>query len=137
MLNAEIIVCEENWYAIDFGVRVYTEQSPPKGLKPGQYVTGEIQLGIDPYFYMEYLYKSPSALPLIYTWQIDRIRVETAPFITRRKRGMGKVLVRDPKRLAWKDIESTDAWNDDNGRASYLLDIKLSDPVPIFQSDTH
>lgn len=129
-MTAEVVVCSNKWYALDFGITAFREQSPPETVRLGQMVSGTIMLGIDPYFYMEYLYRDPVAVPMIYSWQIERIRLQTAPFIESVQKGVGKVLVRDSAKLGWKDLQSTEAWTDDDGNAEYLLDIRLLDAKP-------
>jgi hypothetical protein len=57
------------------------------------------------------------APPLIYDWMIEKIEIQTAPFIETKPR----MMERDPERLGWREIDSTNAWNDDGGRAEYNL----------------
>ncbi|MEM9166922.1 MAG: hypothetical protein AAGB48_07830 [Planctomycetota bacterium] len=124
-VTAEVVVCTDTWYAIDFGVTAFREQRPTDAIRLGQTVSGSIALGIDPFFYMEYLHRDAAAVPMIYSWRIDRIQMQTAPFIESTQKGIGKVLVRDPAQIGWKDIRATEAWTDDDGSAEYLLDILL------------
>jgi len=68
-------------------------------------------------------------LLLMYTWRIDRIRLQTAPFVETTVIG-SRVMVRDQARLGYADIERTDAWNDDGGNGEYLLTCMRHDIPP-------
>jgi len=83
-----------------------------------------IELGIDPFFYFETLSRLTGIPPLIYRWKIERILMQTAPFIESDLPVMGKVMVRDPSKLAYREIERTDAWHDDGGNGDYLLECR-------------
>jgi hypothetical protein len=132
-VTAKVVVCTDSWYAIDFGVRALREHRPPDAMHLGQVVHGRVTLGIDPFFYMEYLHRDEMAVPMIYSWRIDRIRMQTAPFVESNQVVSptgAKPLVRDPSCLGWEVIRTTNAWKDDSGDAEYLLDITLIDPEP-------
>ena len=47
-----------------------------RGIAPGVAVSGELYLGVDPYFYFERLFRTPGMPPLIYEWQIEGIAIE-------------------------------------------------------------
>ena len=126
-VNAEVVVCTDNWHAIYFGVRAIREQPPPNEFAIGSRVRGTICLGVDPYFYKEYLHKDELGRSMVYSWNIDRIQIETAPYIESFHPKKGKSLIRDPDLRGWKDICSTNAWTDDDGHAEYLLDVSLVD----------
>jgi hypothetical protein len=80
-------------------------------------VRGEVLIEVDPFFYFERLAHEADAPALIHDWTIEKIEMQTAPFIEVRPRRRE----RDPARLGWKEIAKTDAWNDDGGLAEYLL----------------
>jgi len=65
--------------------------------------------------------------PLIYTWHINRIGIETAPFIETLDARGTRTMVRDEAKSAYRDIPETDAWKDDNGDGEYVLECTLAD----------
>ena len=111
-----IHVRDLEWWAIDAGLLMYREEKPPLGLKEGDWVAGEVYVGVDPFFYFERLSRQHTAPALIYEWLIEKIEMQTAPFI---KSDEGH-MVRDPTRLGWREIAATKAWNDGVG-AEYVL----------------
>lgn len=111
-----IHVRESEWWAIDTGVLMYREEKPPPGVKEGSWVTGEVHIGVDPFFYFERLSRHHAAPALIYDWVIRKIEIQTAPFI---KSHEGHA-VRDPARQGWPEIDATNAWSDGVG-AEYDL----------------
>ena len=102
----------------------------------GKFVTAEIYLGIDPFFYFERLCKFSGMRPLIYSWKINSIRQQTAPFIETRNPSGQKLLVRDEAKLGYKKLEKTDAWKDDDGHGEYILNCIRFDVAPKFESVT-
>ncbi len=112
-----IVHLTDEWWVIDAGVRMFCEQRPPEGLELGTWVTGEIDLGVDPFFYFERLAHQDGVPALIYDWVIEAISIQTAPFIEVEPR----LMARDPTKLAWKPITETQATLDDGGHAQYVL----------------
>lgn len=111
---------------IDFGVRAYYQFDQAEfDFKVGDYLMGVIALGVDPFMYFESLNKIPEMPEIIYSWSINEIEIETAPFIEHKSDGEFKYLARDPSKLSLKNIERTDAWNDDNGSGEYILTCSL------------
>jgi hypothetical protein len=64
-------------------------------------------------------------IPLVYSWRIDSIFRQTAPYV---EVAPGR-WARDPERLGYGEILQTNAWDDDGGHAEYLLSCELL-PVP-------
>lgn len=52
-INAEVIFAAKRCFVIDLGVLAYREAEPPKSIRKGAWLRGEIYLGIDPFFYFE------------------------------------------------------------------------------------
>src|SRR6185369_1052413 len=113
----QVIHISEDWWAIDIGIPIFQEQAPPNGMVLGRWVRGSVWLGVDPFFYFERLSHDPGAPAMIFDWKIEVIEIQTAPFVEIEPRHM----VRDKALLGWKSVERSDAWNDDNGHAEYLL----------------
>jgi hypothetical protein len=88
------------WCVIDVGVLAYRElgslTAPPDSF------SGEVYLGVDPFFYFERLAREADAPPLIYNWRIHRIEVETAPRVL--KNGM---MIYDPDKRKLADVQDT------------------------------
>jgi hypothetical protein len=122
-VTAEVIFVNPEVWVIDFGIKAYWESPPPAFVQTGAWVEGEIFLGIDPFFYKDYLSKVPDMPNLFDEWIVKRIQLNTTPWIHSLD-GDRSVLTRDGSLEARTDITATNAWNDDNGRASYLLHLE-------------
>ena len=83
---------------------------------------GEIYLGIDPFFYFEDLHKLPGMPALQYDWRIERILLETTPWLSTKRPEGGTLMERDKTKESFREVERTDAWQDDEGRGSYELE---------------
>jgi len=92
-----------------------------------------LDLSLDPYFYFERLRHDAGVPPLIYTWRISSILLQTAPFIeTIADSGPyagQRMKSRDASKLAYAEITRTDSWGDDGGFGEYILRCDLL-PVP-------
>jgi hypothetical protein len=130
-ISGRVIAIVENAWVLDCGIGVYQDQAPPPGIAVGDMVRGVANLGIDPFFYFERLHAFAGMPPLIYTWRIDEITRQTAPFVE-----AGNVFIRDPRKLGWLPLERTDAWHDDDGQATYKLDCVMLDVPPKRTSTT-
>jgi hypothetical protein len=119
---AKIIFSTPEVWVIDFGVKVFCESRPPRFAKVGQWVQGEIWLGIDPFFYKERLHRIQGMPDLFVDWSVTRIQLETTPWIQDMS-GVRTLMKRNSQREEWTDKAVTDAWTDDAGRADYLLSL--------------
>jgi hypothetical protein len=114
-LVGQVVHKADDWWVIDAGLLVYSDQPPPDNVHVGTWLRGGlIQIGIDPFFYFERLAHQPDALAMVYEWRIDKIEEQTAPLIEIRP----KQFARDPAKLGWKEIVETRAWEDSG---EYLL----------------
>jgi len=109
---------------LDFGLLAYRELRAPIEATLNDWVEVEIYLGIDPFFYTERLCDIPGMPPLAYDWRIERIRLETTPWLESRNERGQTVLTRDEALEAFREVPQTDAWTDDSGRAHYLLECR-------------
>jgi hypothetical protein len=130
-VNGKVIFCSEGFVVLDIGILVYCETK--ELFEVNKYLNGKINLGIDPYFYFEYGYKRKGIPPLIYSWTLTGLLIETAPFIESILDTDERILIRDPAKLKKIAINSTNAWYDDNGSASYLLICKVIDLKPAYK----
>lgn len=112
----------ENVWVVDFGeVMAYRKEKPPRGIATGTTVTGEVYLGIDPFYYFERLFRMPEMPAIIYEWQVAGIDMETAPFIETTDHYGRTMLARDQSKRARVAVTRTDAWKDDCGNGDYVL----------------
>ena len=123
---ARIETVAPDLWVVDIGIKAFQESPPPVGALPGQMASGQIYLGIDPFFYFESLGQLPQLPPLIYTWRVLDIVRQTAPLIPAGER----MLVRDPERRGWQPLERTEAWKDDGGNGEYVLRCELLPDPP-------
>jgi hypothetical protein len=123
--------CADGVWVVDFGeVWAFCAERLPEGIAPGVIVSGGIHLGIDPFSYFERLYKLPGIPPLIYTWRIEGIAIETAPFVEAVDSFGRKMQVRDQTKLRRVSVAKTNAWSDDNGMGEYVLTCRFTGAPP-------
>jgi hypothetical protein len=136
-VSGEVVYARRGIWILDFGVMAYNADERPENVERGSWVAGDILLGIDPYDYMELCANRKGIPPLIYTWRVERIQRQTAPFVEHRDEEGRTLLMRDRAQLGYADIPHTDAWRDDGGHAEYLLFCDLlSDPPKRERSET-
>jgi hypothetical protein len=114
---------------LDFGIRAYREDRT--SARKGSTVEGEIYLGIDPFFYFEFLNKNPLMPALIYRWRIDMILMISVPMVEGEDPYGKRALVRDETRKRSEVVSQTDAWGDKwNGEGpeyiEYILDCTMT-----------
>jgi hypothetical protein len=119
-------------WVLDFGIQAYREGKPPAGARVGDCVAAEIGLGIDPYPYFEQLHAVPAMPPLIYTWTVERILLETGPLVERVDPKIGKVLMRDETKRGYKEVDSTGGYHAESCALGdeYLLECRLQAVAP-------
>ena len=121
-LCGQVVFLDQGSWVIDSGFLAYQDSRPPKGLKKGDFVSGEFYIGIDPFFYFEWLKHKESFPNISYKWEIERIEMETTPFIEQ-----NNGFVRDKNNVSFEDKNKTDAWSDFGGNAHYLLHCKQNE----------
>jgi hypothetical protein len=105
---------------IDFGILCYGNAALPEGSMVGDVLAGEVRF----FFPYPAVYEEgfDAAAPRsTYSWRIDRIRLGATPWLV----GDDGVRRRDPNKIGYLDVESTNAETDDDGSAEYLLDCQL------------
>lgn len=118
---AQIVFLTKEVWVLDMGFLAYQETVPPDYARAGDWVTGQMYLGIDPFYYFEYLHKLPGMPDLKYSFKVERIHLETTPWIATSEESGRRLLKRDKRMESYKEVQETDAWNDDEGHASYVL----------------
>jgi hypothetical protein len=124
----EVIYARPNVWVIDIGFKAFWEHAPPDFISVGDWIEGEIFLGIDPFFYREYLHKEDGIPNLSYYWSIKKIERNDTPWLETSNAHGGKILTRDDSQERWLDTNSTNAWEDDAGRADYILHVNQCVP---------
>jgi hypothetical protein len=105
----------QSWWAIDAGILLYRNERLPETARPGSWWHGKVYVGVDPFFYMERGSRHHEAPALIYDWRIDKIQIETGPFIE----AAPNLMQRDPASLGWRDVGRTGSAG--NTPEQYLL----------------
>jgi hypothetical protein len=91
---------------IDCDVLAYSERESEieGGCKVGDFVRGNLRFGVDPFFYFERHYKSPSIPPLIYEWQVNSIEQDTTPYILSND---ARMYIRDESQRSHQAVRGT------------------------------
>jgi hypothetical protein len=106
---------------LDFGCLAYREEPISDIASVGDWVSGDVYVGIDPFFYMESLHALPGIPELRYDWRIEEILLETTPWISTRDSSGREVRTRNESLHSFRSITQTDAWRDDGGHAHYVF----------------
>lgn len=128
-IEGRVVFIDNEFLVIDVGILIYWQNDKSK-FKVNDYISGNVFIGIDPFFYFESGYKNKGIPALIYTWRIKEIRIETAPFIENKDETGCIILVRDKGKSNKININKTDAWKDDNGHGDYTLVCELLEEKP-------
>ena len=110
---------------LDVGVLCYTERSLPHASSE-RFAAGELSLGVDPFFWFETHGKRSDVPNLFYKWRIREILLETTPRVESEQR----IIKRRPGVRSFSSVVGTNAWEDDNGSAEYVLICELLGPSP-------
>lgn len=118
----KVVYRAKNAWVLDAGFLAYHDSQPPRFAKQGAWVEGEIYLGIDHFMYFEEL-KNRSGMPaLTYSFRIGRILLETTPWLTTTDESGRTMMSRDEQMESHREVAETDAWNDDDGNAHYVVE---------------
>jgi hypothetical protein len=139
-VTAEVVYFQEKVWVLDFGLKVYSGTKRVQEQPIGQYLEGDLDLQIDPFFYYEWHNKLPAIPPLIYTWQIDRIEQQTAILVYTKDENGINIGRASPETIQNEEIERTDARGDvrTNKRRvmDYILYCTKLDVAPKYQLTT-
>ena len=127
-VDAEVLAVSDDrqWWVLGLdGLAVYCNHAVARWVERGIAMSGIIALGVDPFFYFDRGSAARELPPLIYTWSIAQIFIQTAPFVERQQ---PKHYSRDLDAWGWRSVPSSDAWN--HGMSPfYLLECQLL-PTP-------
>jgi hypothetical protein len=122
-VHAQVVFAADGVWVIDAGLFIaFAERQPPPHAVAGAWVEGEVYVGIDPFFYFEYLHKNAEMPPLSYRWRVRWIARETTPWGEMRDAQGRIVLTRDETKEAFVPARQTDAWRDDGGSGRCVLE---------------
>ena len=120
----DVVFINDKVWVIDFGLQAYTEARSPQFIQLGARVEGELYLGVDPFTYKENLWSIPGMPSLIRDFRIESISLETTPWIPGYI-GASGARIRDDSRESFVEVPRTDAWQDDDQHAHYVLRCEL------------
>jgi len=121
-VRGRVVYADQSSWVIDMGIMAYRNQKPPRGVEKGNWVEAEIYVGIDPFFYFEELYARPGMPALQYQWRIRNILLETTPWLSSKDLTGKTILTRDEPHESFTEVAETNAWEDDEGHAHYVLE---------------
>jgi hypothetical protein len=134
---ADLVVQTSKLAVLNIGILAYCEnRSDSRFDRNMDRIRTRVHLGLDPFFYFESLAKIEGVPSLVYSWRIDAILRQTAPFIETPLDPGGKMLVRDQTKLRYEETQQTKAWTDDGGHAEYVLRCELLEISPKRESAT-
>ena len=120
-VEGEIVYSSEKGWIVDFGICTYSTNKPPKWAKEGKGFWGEISLSVDAYDYNVFLKPLKEVPNIIYKFNVLQILLETTPWFEVRE----NFFARDKEKESYVEITQTNAWDDEQGVASYLLKCAL------------
>ena len=80
----DVVAEGERWRVIDLGDLQVSQEARPSDTAVGSWVRGTNGLGLDPFSYFERFHAVAGIPPLVYTWSVDEIQPQTAPFVRAR-----------------------------------------------------
>lgn len=125
-IRGQVVFSGRSVWVVDFGVMAYENRNPPPFATKGNWVEGEVYLGIDPFFYFEELHALRGMPALQYDWQIQGIWLETTSWLRTKDAAGRTMLTRDQRNESFVKVAETNAWQDDESRAHYLLECERS-----------
>jgi hypothetical protein len=121
-IRGEVVFCQNGVWVLNTGFLAYQQGEPPDYVSQHSWVEGDVNIGIDPFMYFEDL-KNRSGIPtLTYSVSVEKILLETTPWLTKVDESGREIWWRDEQDESYQEIEKMDAWKDDNGHASYVLE---------------
>ncbi len=121
-VRGSVIYADRASWVIDFGMMAYQNRAAPRLAKKGNWVEGEIYLGIDPFFYFEELHARKGMPALQYEWRIKSILLETTPWVKRKDESGRTILNRAEQQASYVEVAETNAGEDDEGHGHYVLE---------------
>jgi len=117
---AEVVVAEPRLTVLDAGLKCFHDGGMEEDLAVGSWAAGRLSIGVDPFFWAESHSKRDDLPDLAYRWRVCGIGIDTTPSASG-----GEGLQAEDGRGTYRAVQETDAWNDEDGRAIYLLECEL------------
>lgn len=111
-VDARVLYASDDFWVIESGFRAYEGRQPPRFAKRNEFVSAEIQLGIDPFFFRSELCHRPGVPPLEREYRVESLSM------TARDAGGFEGAV---------EIFETRAVDDLDGRAYYVAECEVVD----------
>ncbi len=127
--DAEVLIHEPGLTVLDVGILCYHDGAIGDSLTPGQYVSGELYLGIDPFFWFESHSQRADLPRLTYRWRVTGILLETTGWQELVDSNGGKFRSRVEHPTTFTPVNQTNAWIDDGQHAHYILQCALLGPA--------
>jgi hypothetical protein len=124
-IRAQVLYSTEEVTVIDFGFRAYHEDPTPPLANVGDWLQGEIYLGIDSYAYFESFKDYPDMPDLFYRFHVINILLETTPWIRNKYKEYTNYIERDGTKESFVSVSRTNAFKDDDRHADYILECQL------------
>jgi len=130
LVSGKCTLVRPTYWVLDFGLKAYHHGPAPEGLAPGETWTGRISLGVDSFLYRERIHAEPGVPPMAYRFETLRLWKNAAPFIEVPFPAVGRFRERDRTNVRYDPVTRTDAANDDEGDAEYLVLAGLLELLP-------
>lgn len=140
--TAEVVFDSPSVYVLDFGPQAYSASPISPDFRSGDFIEVEFLLGIDPFYYFSFHHKLPAMLPLIYTWQVDKIIARSAPLLKKSDATGNSWFAPDEANYSYREVERTeDRYKDEQDfllnrnkkSLEYILNCTRLDIEPAFQ----
>lgn len=118
---ARVVAVTVDGWVLDCGILVHSGGAdPPPGIAVGAWLAGEARLGIGPVSYQGEM--TEDGLALVRSWYVERVhhRVDEEEELLDPRLAMV-----EPVEAGWEELAFTDAFHDDDGEATYLLECAL------------
>lgn len=120
-----VLVADPSVTVLDVGILCFQDGKAPFPAQSGNFVSGELYLGVDPFFWFETHSRVRGRPGLFYRWRVRRILLETTPWIESQDDAGRTVTRRADVERTFEEVQRTDAWSDDEGNANYILGCEL------------
>lgn len=119
--DGEVVIHEPGLSILDVGLLCYHDGALADGLQAGAFISGDLYLGVDPFFWSETHSLRSDVPDLIYHWQVRQILLETTPWRDELDSSGQAFRIRSEGPRSFSPVKRTRAWEDDGGNAHYIL----------------
>lgn len=123
--SGQVVLADEELTVMDAGVMCYQEGTIGPDGKSGEWLSGQLYLGVDPFFWFERHAMRADVPELRYSWLLHKILLGTTPWEESTDDHGRKVERRANVATAYQSVLRTNAWEDDRGYGHYVLECEL------------